>query len=330
MRNKVAAMSEFIIQARNLKKSFSIDSGFLAKKQSLVRAVNDVSLNINTGETFGLVGESGCGKSTLGRLLLRLIEPTSGECFFEGRNIYALKAKELRKTREDIQIVFQDPYASLNPKMKIGRIIGEPLRIFNIYQSKQEIESRVKDLMAKVGLSGDHYNRYPHEFSGGQRQRISIARALALNPKLIVYDEAVSALDVSVQAQILNLLKDLQKEFGLTYVFISHDLSVIKYMCDRVGVMYLGRIVELASSKDLFRKPSHPYTQALLSAIPLPNPQTKHERVVLTGDIPNPVAPPEGCAFHPRCNFVMEKCKTIEPTLVTVESEHIASCHLIG
>lgn len=322
-------MAELIMQAVNLKKFFAIESGFISKKKNLVKAVDGVSLDINKGETFGLVGESGCGKSTLGRLLLRLIEPTSGECLLNGENLYSLHAKKLRKARKDIQIVFQDPYASLNPKMKVGRIIGEPLKIYRFCKNNHEVECRVKDLLVKVGLNKDHYNRYPHEFSGGQRQRISIARALALNPKMIVYDEAVSALDVSVQAQILNLLKDLQKEFGLTYVFISHDLSVIKYMCDKIGVMYLGKIVELACSKDLFSNPTHPYTQALLSAVPLPDPRKSQARVVLEGDVPNPVSPPEGCAFHPRCRYVMDKCRKVEPSLKKVEDQHFASCYLV-
>lgn len=322
-------MSEILLQAKSLKKFFAIETGMLANKKSFVKAVDGVSLDIVKGETFGLVGESGCGKSTLGRLLLRLLEPTSGECLIDGENIYALKAEKLRTVRKDIQIVFQDPYASLNPKMKIGRIIGEPLRIFK-YCDGREIDQRVKELLTRVGLSKDHINRYPHEFSGGQRQRISIARALALNPKLIVYDEAVSALDVSVQAQILNLLKDLQREFGLTYVFISHDLSVIKYMCDRIGVMYLGKMVEVAHSKDLFRNPSHPYTQALLSAIPVPDPRKEQARIVLEGDVPNPVSPPEGCAFHPRCKYVMDQCRVVEPTLRQVECGHSASCHLVS
>ena len=321
-------MPEIIMRAKSLQKFFAVDTGMLANKKSLVKAVDGVSLEIVKGETFGLVGESGCGKSTLGRLLLRLLEPTSGECLFDGENIYALKAEKLRTIRKDIQIVFQDPYASLNPKMKIGRTIGEPLRIFKFCESR-EIEPRVKDLLVRVGLSKDHYNRYPHEFSGGQRPRISIARALALNPKLIVYDEAVSALDVSVQAQILNLLKDLQQEFGLTYVFISHDLSVIKYMCDRIGVMYLGKMVEIADSKSLFRNPAHPYTQALLSAIPVPDPRKGQTRIVLEGDVPNPMSPPEGCAFHPRCKYVMDKCRSVEPSLQEVACGHSASCHLV-
>ncbi len=329
MVDKVATMSEIIMQAKNLKKFFSIDTGMLANKKSFVKAVDGVSLEIVKGETFGLVGESGCGKSTLGRLLLRLLEPTSGECLLDGENIYRLKAEKLRAVRKNIQIVFQDPYASLNPKMKIGRIIGEPLRIFK-YCESPEIEQRVKTLLDKVGLSKDHYNRYPHEFSGGQRQRISIARALALNPKMIVYDEAVSALDVSVQAQILNLLKDLQREFGLTYVFISHDLSVIKYMCDRIGVMYLGKMVEISDSKNLFRNPAHPYTKALLSAIPIPDPRKEQTRIILEGDVPNPVSPPEGCPFHPRCKYVMDKCRSVEPILQKVECGHFASCHLVS
>ena len=323
-------MSEILLKAVDLKKHYAVRSGVLSNIKGYVRAVDGISLTINKGETFGLVGESGCGKSTLGRLLLRLIEPTSGECIINDENIYNLKEEQLRKLRRDIQIIFQDPYASLNPKMTIGKAIGEPLKIYNIVPDGKEREEKVKELLDTVGLSRDHYGRFPHEFSGGQRQRICIARALALKPKLIVCDEAVSALDVSVRSQILNLLKDLQKEFNLTYIFISHDLSVIKYICDRIGVMYLGKIVETALAADLFKNPSHPYTKALLSAIPEPNPKKIKDRIILKGDVPNPINPPEGCTFHPRCSYACEKCKTDVPDLRQVSEGHYASCHLIN
>lgn len=323
-------MSEVLLEAVDLRKHFAVRAGVLSNIKGYVKAVDGISLSISKGETFGLVGESGCGKSTLGRLLLRLIEPTSGKCLINGENIYHLKEEQLRKLRRDIQIIFQDPYASLNPKMTIGKTIEEPMKIFNIIADKSEREEKVKELLEIVGLSRDHYGRFPHEFSGGQRQRISIARALALKPKLIVCDEAVSALDVSIRSQILNLLKDLQEEFNLTYVFISHDLSVVKYICDRIGVMYLGKIVEMASSADLFRNPSHPYTKALLSAIPEPNPKKAKDRVILKGDVPNPINPPEGCVFHPRCIYASERCRTDIPYPMQVCEGHYASCHLIG
>lgn len=321
-------MSEVLLKAKDLKKHYAVRSGVLSNIKGYVRAVDGISLSINSGETFGLVGESGCGKSTLGRLLLRLIEPTSGECIVNGENIYSLKEAQLRKLRKDIQIIFQDPYASLNPKMTVGKIIGEPLKIYNIIPNEKEREERVKELLETVGLSRDHYGRYPHEFSGGQRQRISIARALALKPKLIVCDEAVSALDVSVRSQILNLLKDLQEKFNLTYIFISHDLSVVKYICDRIGVMYLGKIVEMAPSKELFSNPVHPYTRALLSAIPEPDPKKVKDRVILKGDVPNPINPPSGCTFHPRCSYACEKCKTDAPQMKHLDEEHYAFCHI--
>ena len=322
-------MSEALLETIDLKKHYAVRSGVLSSIKGHIKAVDGISLSISKGETFGLVGESGCGKSTLGRLMLRLIEPTSGECVINGENIYSLKEEQLRKLRRDIQIIFQDPYASLNPKMTAGKIIGEPLKIYNTIPDRNKREERVKELLETVGLSRDHFGRFPHEFSGGQRQRISIARALALNPKLIVCDEAVSALDVSIRSQILNLLKDLQKEFNLTYIFISHDLSVVKYICDRIGVMYLGKIVEIAPSVDLFKNPSHPYTKALLSAIPEPNPKKIKDRVMLKGDIPNPINPPGGCTFHPRCIYALEKCKIDMPNLEQISEGHYVSCHLI-
>jgi len=321
-------MSEILLETIDLKKHFTVRTGFLGKNKGYVKAVDGISLIIKKGETFGLVGESGCGKSTLGRLILRLIEPTSGKCIINGVNIYDLKPDELRKLRKDIQIVFQDPYASLNPKMTVGKIIGEPLKIYNIKPDKKKREEKVKDLLEIVGLSRDHYGRYPHEFSGGQRQRICIARALALRPKLIICDEAVSALDVSIRSQILNLLKDLQDEFKLTYIFISHDLSVVKYLCDRIGVMYLGKMVELAPSEELFSNHCHPYTRALLSAIPEPDPKKVKERIILKGDVPNPINPPSGCTFHPRCDFCQDICKTEAPTMEMVKDGHYVSCHL--
>jgi oligopeptide/dipeptide ABC transporter ATP-binding protein len=325
----VMKMSEALLETIDLKKHYAVRSGVLSSIKGHIKAVDGISLSISKGETFGLVGESGCGKSTLGRLMLRLIEPTSGECVINGENIYSLKEEQLRKLRRDIQIIFQDPYASLNPKMTAGKIIGEPLKIYNTIPDRNKREERVKELLETVGLSRDHFGRFPHEFSGGQRQRISIARALALNPKLIVCDEAVSALDVSIRSQILNLLKDLQKEFNLTYIFISHDLSVVKYICDRIGVMYLGKIVEIAPSVDLFKNPSHPYTKALLSAIPEPNPKKIKDRVMLKGDIPNPINPPGGCTFHPRCIYALEKCKIDMPNLEQISEGHYVSCHLI-
>ncbi|MEK7790532.1 MAG: dipeptide ABC transporter ATP-binding protein [Deltaproteobacteria bacterium] len=322
-------MNERLIEIRDLVKHFPLKKGFLSTKTEAVKAVNGVHLDIYKGETLGLVGESGCGKSTLGRLILRLIEPTKGEVRFSGVNIYSLSSKELRKQRRQMQIIFQDPYASLNPRMTIGGIVGEPLAIHHLVKTKKEKMERVVDLLKEVGLRPDMVNRYPHEFSGGQRQRIGIARAVALKPEFIVCDEPVSALDVSIQAQIINLLSDLQKKFRLTYLFIAHDLKVVEYISDRVAVMYLGEIVELAKSEDIYRDPKHPYTQALLSAIPVPNPKAKSSRIILKGDVPSSISPPPGCPFHTRCHYqIVGECKTVHPELRELAPGHWVSCHL--
>ncbi len=309
-----------LVRVRGLVKHFAVEG-----TDDLVRAVDDVSFDIFAGETLGLVGESGCGKSTVGRCLLRLYEPTAGEVIFEGSELTAMRKKDLQKLRREMQIIFQDPYASLNPRMSILSIVGEPLKIHGITDRK-EIRERVADLLQKVGLDPDYMKRYPHEFSGGQRQRIGIARALALNPKLIVCDEPVSALDVSVQAQVVNLLQDLQNEFGLTYLFISHGLAVVEHISDRVAVMYLGKIVEVASAKELYARPLHPYTKALLSAIPIPDPKAKRDRIILSGDVPTPIDPPSGCRFRTRCPFAIEECARVVPELREIESGHFAAC----
>ncbi|CQR57015.1 ABC transporter ATP-binding protein [Paenibacillus riograndensis] len=316
-----------ILEVRNLKKHYPIRKGFFAKQVGAVKAVDGITLSVEKGETLAVVGESGCGKSTTGRAILRLIEPTDGEILFDGTDVRSLDTEQLRRFRTDMQMVFQDPYASLDPRWTVQRILEEPLRTHGAAKSN-ELKSRVEELMQVVGLSPYQAHRFPHEFSGGQRQRIGIARALALNPKFIVCDEPVSALDVSIQAQVLNLMQDLQEQYGLTYMFISHDLSVVKFISDRVAVMYLGRIVELAPTKELFAKPLHPYTQALMSAVPVPNPGLKKSRIVLTGDVPNPETPPSGCAFHPRCPFAMDKCRKDEPVLRQLDSGHQVSCHL--
>ncbi len=315
-----------ILEVRNLKKHFPITKGFIFQKQvGAVKAVDDISFFVRKGETLGLVGESGCGKTTTGRVILRLMDATSGEAFFEGRSIFALGREELRKMRRDMQIIFQDPYSSLNPRMTVGDIIGEPLEIHNLARGKERLR-RVQELLEVVGLSPYHANRYPHEFSGGQRQRIGIARALAVNPKLIICDEPVSALDVSIQAQVLNLLEELQKEFGLTYLFIAHDLSVVKHISDRIAVMYLGKIVEVAVGEELFANPQHPYSEALLSAVPIPDPAMRRERIILPGDVPSPANPPKGCRFHTRCLYAVESCRVDEPDLVDVGSGHYVAC----
>ena len=309
-----------LVSIRDLVKHFPIDDS-----DDVVKAVDGVSFNIRAGETLGLVGESGCGKSTVGRCILRLHEPTSGEVIFEGRNIIGLPNKEMQGLRREMQIIFQDPYASLNPRLSILSIVSEPLKIHGV-SSKQERADRVADLLSKVGLDPKYMHRYPHEFSGGQRQRIGIARALALNPKLIICDEPVSALDVSVQAQVVNLLQDLQQEFGLTYLFISHGLAVVEHISNRVAVMYLGKIVEIADSVELYENPLHPYTKALLSAIPVPDPKHKRERIVLKGDVPTPINPPSGCRFRTRCPFAIEECAHTVPELREYEPGHFAAC----
>ncbi len=319
---------EPLLRVNDLVKHFPIKSGLFGRTSASVRAVNGVSFELAKGETLGLVGESGCGKSTTGRCLLRLIEPTSGEIWFEGRNVVDLGREAMRALCRDMQIIFQDPYASLDPRMTVGAIVGEALIIHNLTKTKSEYRDRIVDLLETVGLHPDHLRRYPHEFSGGQRQRIGIARALAVSPKLIVCDEPVSALDVSIQAQVINLLEDLQQKFDLTYLFIAHDLSVVEHISDRVAVMYLGRIVEIAPARDLYTTPRHPYTEALLSAVPIPEPGLKRTRIRLEGDVPNPINPPSGCYFHPRCPKVMDRCKTEVPAFRQISSGHWAACHL--
>ncbi|MEK3902194.1 ABC transporter ATP-binding protein [Paenibacillus sp. FSL R7-0179] len=316
-----------LLEVRNLKKHYPIRKGFFSKQVGAVKAVDGITLSVEQGETLAVVGESGCGKSTTGRAILRLIEPTEGEIMFAGTDVRSLNTEQLRKFRTDMQMVFQDPYASLDPRWTVQRILEEPLRTHGSAPAR-ELRSRVEQLMEVVGLSPYQAHRFPHEFSGGQRQRIGIARALALNPKFIVCDEPVSALDVSIQAQVLNLMQDLQEQYGLTYMFISHDLSVVKFISDRVAVMYLGRVVELAPTKALFAKPLHPYTQALMSAVPVPDPGLKKQRIVLTGDVPNPETPPTGCAFHPRCPHAMDRCKSEAPVLRELDSGHQVACHL--
>ena len=321
-------MIEPLLRVRNLVKHFPVQGGLFSRTVDRVHAVDGVSFEIAAGETLGLVGESGCGKSTTGRCILRLIEPTAGEVRFDGRDVMAADARGLRELSRGMQIIFQDPYASLNPRMTVGAIIGEALTIHKLARNVREYDERVVNLLETVGLLADYRSRYPHEFSGGQRQRIGIARALAVSPRLIVCDEAVSALDVSIQAQVINLLEDLQRQFGLAYLFIAHDLSVVEHISRRVAVMYLGRIVELASAHDLYATPRHPYTEALLSAVPVPDPTAKRQRIVLQGDVPNPIRPPAGCHFHPRCPHAMERCRSEAPLLREVAPGHLAACHL--
>lgn len=316
-----------LVSVRNIKKYFPVTGGVFSRVIGWIKAVDDVSFDIKAGETLGLVGESGCGKTTTGRVILRLVEASAGQVLFEGRSVFDLDRNQMRRLRREMQIIFQDPYASLNPRMPVGDIIGEPLEIHGVARGAAK-EKRVQELLEVVGLNSFHSRRYPHEFSGGQRQRIGVARALALNPQLIICDEPVSALDVSIQSQVINLLEDLQAEFGLTYLFIAHDLSVIKHISDRIGVMYLGKIVELAGEADLFRQPLHPYTEALLSAIPIPNPELHRERIVLEGDVPSPQNPPAGCRFHTRCWLAEDICRVEDPAFVDAGGGHFVACHL--
>ncbi|MGE3914099.1 MAG: ABC transporter ATP-binding protein [Hyphomicrobiaceae bacterium] len=321
-------MSEPLLQVTDLKKHFPIRGGFLQREVARVHAVDGVTFDVERGETLGLVGESGCGKSTTGRCILQLITPTSGSVRFEGREVTELSGEALRTLRRDMQIIFQDPFASLNPRMTVGAIIGEALIIHNLAKSRREHEDRVVHLLETVGLRAEHMRRFPHEFSGGQRQRIGIARALAVEPKLIICDEPVSALDVSIQAQVINLLEDLQAKLGLTYVFIAHDLSVVEHISTRVAVMYLGRIVEIAPSDELYARPLHPYTEALLSAVPIPDPEIKRHRIKLEGDVPNPIRPPTGCHFHTRCPIrQLPRCATETPRLEQGQHGHSVACH---
>lgn len=319
-------MSTPLLKVENVTKSFPIHGGLFSREVASVKAVQGVSFEIKKGETLGLVGESGCGKSTLGRCLIRLHDTTSGSIFYNGKDITHIKGEELREMRKKMQIIFQDPFASLNPRMTIGAILEEPLIIHNLFESAKDRQDRILELIDLVGLRREHLNRYPHEFSGGQRQRVGIARALAVNPELIVCDEPVSALDVSIQAQVINLLMELQQKLGLTYIFIAHDLKVVEHVSNRVAVMYLGKIVEMAEAEELYRNPLHPYTKALLSAIPVPDPRGKEERIILTGDVPSPINPPSGCHFNPRCPIAIDDCRTIVPPLEEKTKDHVAAC----
>jgi oligopeptide transport system ATP-binding protein len=321
------ASSPLLVEVRGLRKDYPIGGGFLGRARATVHAVAGVDLTIRSGETLGIVGESGCGKSTLGRCILRLTEPTAGAVSFAGRDVLTLSGAELRRMRREMQIVFQDPYASLNPRMRIGAIVAEGIEIHRLARGAAK-RRRVEELLEKVGLSPEHYDRYPHEFSGGQRQRVGIARALAVGPRFIVADEPVSALDISIQAQVLNLLRRLQEEMQLAYLFISHDLRVVEHVSHRVAVMYLGKIVEQAPREELYRNPCHPYTRALLSAVPVPDPRHRPERIRLGGDVPSPIHPPSGCAFHPRCPFAEERCRRETPPLVEGAAEHAVACHV--
>lgn len=319
-----------LLEVKNLKKHFPVRSGLFTGKenQQVVKAVDGISFNIYEGETYGLVGESGCGKSTTGRSILRLTEPTSGQAIYRGEDIFSFKGKRKKEVYKDIQMVFQDPYSSLNPRKRIGQSLEEPLAIHRI-GTKEERTDLVMEMLSKVGLRVDHYYRYPHELSGGQRQRIGLARAIGVNPQLIIADEPVSALDVSIQSQVINILEDLQDELGLTYLFIAHDISVVRHISDRIGVMYLGHLVEEGKTEELLENPKHPYTQALLSAVPIPNPKIKRERIILKGDLPSPIDPPSGCVFHTRCPIAQDICKLSTPKEVRVSETHKASCHFI-
>ena len=328
MQNENKKNGEKLVEVNNLVKYFPVRAGLFQRVVNNVKAVDDVSFFVRKGETLGLVGESGCGKTTVGRTMLRLIEPTSGDVKFDGKDVFSLEAKEMKTVRRDMQIIFQDPYASLDPRVPIGESIMEGLHIHKIGTPRERVDVMMETLK-KVGLEDYHVRRYPHEFSGGQRQRIGIARALALHPRFIICDEPVSALDVSIQSQVLNILKDLQQEFGLTYLFIAHNLSVVEHVSDRVAVMYLGKMVEMTTREELFRNPLHPYTQALMSAIPVPNPRLKRQRTILKGDVPSPLNPPTGCRFHPRCPVAIEKCSKEEPVFKEAAPEHWVACWLV-
>lgn len=320
-------MTDVLLKVENLKKYFPVSGGFFGKKVGEIKAVDDISFAVHKGETLGIVGESGCGKSTVGRMLMRLLEPTDGKVIFDGAELTSLSSTEMRKMRRELQMVFQDPFASLNPRHTIEKILEEPLIVHNLGNSKER-KVKVAEMLEKVGLSSYHAKRYPHQFSGGQRQRIGIARALMTKPKLIIADEPVSALDVSIQSQVLNLLEDLQNEFGLTYIFIAHDLGVVRHISDRVGVMYLGRLVELCNGDSLYEEPLHPYTKALLDAVPIPDPSAKKDKELLKGEIPSAANPPIGCAFHTRCSACMDICKMEKPIWKEIKQDHYVACHL--
>lgn len=327
MADNKAASNAPLLQIKNLKKYFVKGGGFLGGPKLTTKAVDDVTFNIAKGETFGLVGESGCGKSTTGRTIIRLYEPTDGQVIFDGTDITKLNERQMLPYRKEMQMIFQDPYASLNPRMTVSDIIGEAMDIHNLAKGKERSET-IASLLDRVGLKPEHASRYPHEFSGGQRQRIGIARALAVKPKFIVCDEPISALDVSIQAQVVNMLEDLQSEFGLTYLFIAHDLSMVKHISNKIGVMYLGQLVETADANELYKNPQHPYTQALLSAIPVPNPRSEKHRIMLEGDVPSPINPPSGCRFRTRCKYCKEVCGQTEPKLKEIGPNHFVACHL--